>query len=274
MTPGSGSPRPGPEEVRRTILEKHDRLAERTHYEVLGIERGASDAEVRQAHARLVRMLHPDACSGPDLDDLQEQRAAVFVRVGQAYEILRDLKARAAYDTHLKLWKPELTPPPSASGGSVLAPGSAPRPHAVADVEDERSRYVAALARAETQLEEEKYWDVIQALEPLVPRLEGALKGRGHYLLARAYVKNPKWRHRAEEALRLAIEDDPRQIDAHLLLARIYAEAGLGARASAVYRKVLALDPHNTEARAAENPGTPPAPPESPSTLKRLFGKR
>ena len=68
-------------------------------------------------------------------------------------------------------------------------------------------------------------------------------------------MKNPKWHHRAEETLRLAIEDDPRQIDAYLLLARIYAEAGLPARASAMYRKVLELDPHNAEARAAEKPG-------------------
>ena len=86
------SSRLSPDEVRRIILETHERLADRTHYEVLGIEREASDAEVRQAHARLVRALHPDACSGPEFDDLQEQRAAVFVRVGQAYEVLRDLQ--------------------------------------------------------------------------------------------------------------------------------------------------------------------------------------
>jgi serine/threonine protein kinase len=274
VTPAQGTAgaRPGIEEVRRIILETHERLAERTHYEVLGIVREASDAEVRQAHARLVRALHPDACSGPELDDLQEQRAAVFVRVGQAYEVLRDLKARAAYDTHLKLWKPELTRA-AGSGGSVLQAGSPPAGQALPDVEDERSRHAAALALAETRLEEEKYWDVIQALEPVLPRLTGALRGRCQLLLARAYVKNPKWRHRAEEALRLAIEDDPRQIEAHLLLARIYVEAGLPARASATYRRVLALDPNNAEALAAEKPEIPP-PPETPSALKRLLRKR
>ncbi len=259
-----------PDEVRRIILETHERLAERTHYEVLGIERQASDAEVRQAHARLIRALHPDAYSDLELDGLQEQRAAVFVRVGQAYESLRDLKARAAYDTHLKLWKPEPTP----AGASVLETESSPGSRPVPAVDDERSRNVAALAAAETQLEEGKYWDVIQALEPIVPGLEGPLRGRSRYLLARAYVKNPKWRHRAEEALRLAVEDDPRQVDAHLLLARIYSEAGLAARANAIYRKVLALDPHNAEARAAEGPAAPQVPPEPPSTIKRLFGKR
>ncbi len=107
-----------------------------------------------------------------------------------------------------------------------------------------------------------------------VPKFEGAIRARARYVLARAFVKNPNWHRRAEETLRLAIEDDPRQVDAHLLLAHIYADAGLPARASAMYRKVLALDPHNAEARAAENAGTPPSPPEPPSHLKRLFGKR
>ena len=111
--PAPRSAQPGPEEIRRIILETHERLAERTYYEVLGIERGASDAEVRQAHARLVRALHPGSCSGPEFDDIQEQRAAVFVRVEEAFEALRDLHVRAAYDKHLKLSKPETTPTPA-----------------------------------------------------------------------------------------------------------------------------------------------------------------
>jgi hypothetical protein len=281
--PEPRSSRLGPEEIRRIIVETHEGLATRTHYEVLGIGREASDAEVRQAHSRLVRALHPDACRAPELADLQAQREAVFVRVGQAFEILRDLEARAQYDNHLRLWNPRPSPPPTgatsattpAPGGSAAPVSPDPPPAArVSDREEEQARLIAALAMAETRLEDEKYWDVIQALEPLVPKLAGALRARARYVLARAYVKNPKWHRRAEETLRLAIEDDPRQIDAHLLLARIYADAGLPARASAMYRKVLALDPDNADARAAENPGTQPTPPESPSPLKRLFGKR
>ena len=57
------------------------------------------------------------------------------------------------------------------------------------------------------------------------------------------------------------------------MLARIYTDAGLQARASATYRRVLMLDPHNAEALAAEKPELP-QPPETPSALKRLLRKR
>jgi hypothetical protein len=247
------SAKPGPAEVRRIILETHERLAERTYYEVLGIEREASDAEVRQAHARLVGALHPGACSGPDFDDVQEQRAAVFVRVEQAFEALRDLRVRAEYDKHLKLSKPELTS--TTTSAASTTPGDNAPVDQPSTREGQQAGFDTALTMAETLLREEKYWDVIQALEPLVPRLRGPVSARARCVLARAYVKNPKWHHRAEDTLRLAIEDDPQQTDAYLLLAHIYADAGLPARASAMYRKVLALDPHNAEARAADRPG-------------------
>ncbi len=275
-----------PAEVRRIILARYASLAQRTHYEVLGIGREASDAEVRQAHARLVRALHPDACRDPQLADLQAQREAVFVRVGQAFEILRDSRSRAHYDNHLRLWKPRPTPPateaaPARPGATEVSPASAEGvspdelSDEISDQAGEQARQLGVIAMAEARLEEEKYWDAIVALEPLVPRLEGRLRARARTVLARAYVKNPKWRRRAEVALRLAIEDDPKQVDAHLLLARLYAEAGLATRASALYRRVLALDPRNAEARAAEHTDPDPAShPDHGSPLKRLFGKR
>ncbi len=243
------APPAGPEEVRRIILATHERLAERTYYEVLGIEREASDAEVRQAHARLIRVLHPDACGGPEFDDVQEQRAVVFVRVEEAFEALRDLRVRAAYDKHLKVSRDEPRSP--STGATSATPGDTAPAERPSTRETEQTGPLVALARAATLLEEEKYWDVIQALEPVVPRLQGPARARARCLLARAYVKNPKWHRRAEVTLRLAIEDDPQQIEAPLLLARIYTDAGLPVRAGALYRRVLELDPHNAEARAA-----------------------
>jgi Tfp pilus assembly protein PilF len=80
-------------------------------------------------------------------------------------------------------------------------------------------------------------------------------------VLARAYVKNPKWQHRAEQTLRLIVEEEPGHVEAHLLLAQIYADAGLAALSRGIYRRVLALDPQNVEARARLNDPdeTPPA---------------
>lgn len=64
---------------------------ERDYYEVLGVGREASDAEIKRAFRALARELHPDVSSAPD----SEQQ---FRRVAEAYEVLSDPDRRATYD--------------------------------------------------------------------------------------------------------------------------------------------------------------------------------
>lgn len=63
-------------------------------YAVLGIARGATDAQIVQARHRLVRKYHPDVNHDPDA-------AARFEDVQRAFDLLSDPAARAEYDrTH------------------------------------------------------------------------------------------------------------------------------------------------------------------------------
>jgi curved DNA-binding protein CbpA len=288
-----------PVEVRQLIVEAYEGLAAKTHFEVLGIPRGASEADVRQAYAGLARVLHPDACRGPEFADVQEKRDAVFIRLGQAFETLRDAGSRAEYERRLDLWKPRPTRPtpapssaapsspsatappsgPVAPGGPAAGPAtpvSTPPPDASApDTVMDRAQAVASIQAAEKLLKEEKYWDAIQKLEPAIPKVDGALRIRAKIALARAYVKNPMWRRRAEETLQSVIRENPKQVEAYLLLAGIYRDANLPARAKAMYRKVLDLDPQNAEAFEALGP---PLEAEgggsSEGTIRRLFSRR
>jgi len=66
---------------------------ERDYYELLGISRGASDAEIKRAFRTLARELHPDVSSAPDA----ERR---FKEVVEAYEVLSDPGRRATYDRY------------------------------------------------------------------------------------------------------------------------------------------------------------------------------
>jgi molecular chaperone DnaJ len=67
-------------------------MAKRDYYDVLGIKRGASDADIKSAFRRLAKEHHPDR--NPD-DKTAEQK---FKEINEAYEVLKDEQKRAAYD--------------------------------------------------------------------------------------------------------------------------------------------------------------------------------
>ena len=67
-------------------------MAKRDFYEVLGVERGASEAELKKAYRRLAMKYHPDR--NPD-DKAAEEK---FKEANEAYEVLSDAAKRSAYD--------------------------------------------------------------------------------------------------------------------------------------------------------------------------------
>lgn len=69
-------------------------MSERDYYEVLGVSKGASSAELKKAYRRLAMKFHPDRNQdNPDAE-------ASFKEAKEAFEVLNNPQKRAAYDQY------------------------------------------------------------------------------------------------------------------------------------------------------------------------------
>ena len=67
-------------------------VGQTSYYEVLGVEKGATQDEIKKAYRKLAVKSHPDKGGDPEL----------FKQITEAYEVLSDAEKRPLYDKYGK----------------------------------------------------------------------------------------------------------------------------------------------------------------------------
>ena len=86
------------------------------YYQILGVPRDASDADIKKSYRKLARQYHPDVSKDAAAEDK-------FKEVNEAYDVLKDAEKRAAYDRFGSDWKHGHEFSPGGYGGGGFSSG-------------------------------------------------------------------------------------------------------------------------------------------------------
>jgi hypothetical protein len=221
---------------REELFETYERVKNRSHYEALGIEPGASPADVKAAYRRMARRFHPDIVGRNGVAELRKPAQSIVIRLGFAVEALTDPDSRAFYDRKLR------------EAAEPQVDESDPGP----DPEEARARGERIILEARELIGREKHWDAIQVLQASIPfTADPRQRHTMQIYLANATARNPKWLDRAEEILLGVLTEAPDNVDALHLLGVVYCHAQSDEKARQMFERVLELEPGHSQASAA-----------------------
>lgn len=196
------------------------------HFEVLGVERTATTAEVKQAYFRLARAHHPDTALAGDPND-RRAKERITARLNEAYAVLGNDSSRAAYRSELEV-----------TGG--------PQDVDIANLLEAEKLF----RRATLMVKARQFKDAVTELDAAI-ELNDA---EGEFYAWRAFARfscTPDKRQVEKETfaeLRTAMEKSPNTAISYLFAGRVASVLGDVPAAIKYYQRCLALEAGNVEA--------------------------
>ncbi len=250
----------------------------KNYYDILGISRTATEREIKAAYHRLARKTHPDkADEGADAARME----AEFAAISTAYNTLKDVEKRGAYDQTLdRLAQAEAAAgagsgaggrgrTAQAAGASPSSGGASGGDKAPPGAVDKSRASVArrAFLRGLQHMTQGDYARSAEFFEQAIKNNDG--DATYHSKLAQTLLRGKRSFSRATEAAQRAVELDPYNSDHRLILAEVYESAGITSKAVQTYEEILRWDPTNERAARALHELQP----KKKSLFSRLFGK-
>lgn len=195
-----------------------------SHYDLLGVPRDASAAQIRRAYFERSRLFHPDLAHRADLAGLARELSAVFERLKVAHDTLADGAARAEYDRSLD-----------------DAPAVVFTEEAEADPDARRQLAERNFDRAKELFQEKDYHSAVELLREAIRFAPDRAEYR--FWLGQVELKNEKWAERGIESLREATRLAPHRGDFLRAAAHALAAHGRQADAELYARRANEVDP-------------------------------
>ena len=217
---------------------------QRTHYDILGVPRAASQDDIKKRYREMARQYHPD------VNQNNPSAAKIFGQITTAYKILADKDDRANYDAELSLLERQRAEANRRAAASGSA-GARPAPGGRSSGGSGNAASAARAAQSNAQAESTRF--VIEAQSAF---------GRGRFIEARTL---------AEQALRL----NRRNALAYEVIGDVYRLQNKTDDALAMYSMSLQINPRNPAImqrveRLSRAGGTVPG----PSAQKAFFDNR
>ncbi len=88
---------------RKEILFLHENMERLNHFEFMGLEVSAEEAEIKKAFVRLSKILHPDSYYGRNMGTYKKRLSELYNHLSEAYRLLIDPKTRFEYKRKLSI---------------------------------------------------------------------------------------------------------------------------------------------------------------------------
>jgi len=274
------------ERIREEVDRKLFFATSADFYEVLGVTRQATTAEIKTAYYHLAKKYHPDRYHQCDSGDLRNKLETLFALITQAYDILSQPADRAGYDERIRKAsgslpntaprtpattpEPVFNPPRSTDAersGGGFTPSNGHNGEAIPSVPVEPpvaevtattpSKSGPQLTPAQladvyyqqgrARFEKKEYHAAVHLLREAI-KLDSS-RAPYHYHLGIALIRNPRTRRDAEQHLSRAAELEPFNAQIRVKLGLLYKAAGLTKRAEHYFREALQMDPENRAAK-------------------------
>jgi curved DNA-binding protein CbpA len=185
------------------------------YYEILGVGKSASAAEIRQAYVKLARERHPDRFTDP----AEKDKAQTFFKdLTTAFNTLFNENSRREYDQSLE------------------------RPKPTSPEEIARDAHERALALADQGGSPDEILTLLRAAVHHQPN-----EGRYHGALGRFLAKRTTYAREAIQSLERAIQLSPQTAAFHADLALLFHRQGLKLRAQKAAEQALRLAPRDPQ---------------------------